>query len=210
MPSREIIKINSTGIKLNLSAPRSKVRISDIDGNHANKPTIVRNVSSNWVEWMITNDQLNELSDRFLNSEDKKILALKIEQISNFLNNSEYAKRTAKKATPLGKFEDFDIFEYGESFFSLEKVLDSNVKIRITFKMGDYTLAPHMFILLPFDPEVINLYNSNGLISDGSLLGSGGFAIWKPNKEVIYEAMQALAHASEGHKQDLLKMLQER
>lgn len=203
----DIIKINKKYVKLLLSRQRSKVRIADKDGNHANKPTTVENILSNYVEWMISNAEIKALINNYLSIEDKKYLASRIKSVNIFLNKSEYATREAKKTTPLGKFEDFNIYKYEESFFSFEKSLKLNIKIRITFKMGDFTLAPHMFILFPFDKKVINLFNSGGEVSAGDKLGSGSFAIWEPTKGVICEAVEALAHASEGHKKDLLAMV---
>ena len=204
----DIIQINKNDMKLLLSRQRSKVRIADSDGNHANKPTSVKNISANYVEWMISNAQIEQLINNYLNGEDKNKLASKIKLVNTFLNKSEYATREAKKTTPIGKFEDFNIYKYEESFFSFEKVLNLNIKIRITFKMGDFTLAPFMFILFPFDKKVIEVFNYEGAVAGGSALGSGCFAVWKPASEVICKAVEALAHASEGHKRDLLAMVE--
>lgn len=204
----DIIQINKNNVKLRLSSQRSKVRIADSDGNQANKPTLVKNLLTNSVEWMISNAQIQQLINNYLNGENKKKLASKLKLVNTFLNKSEYAKREAKKTTPIGKFEDFNIYKYEESFFSFEKVLDLNIKIRITFKMGDFTLAPHMFILFPFDKKVIELFNCEGAVANGSVLGSGCFAAWKPTSDVICEAVEGLAHASEGHKRDLLSMVE--
>ena len=204
----DIIQINKNNVKLLLSSQRSKVRIADSDGNHANKPTLVRNISTNYVEWMISNAEIQQLIINYLNGEDKNKLASRLKLVNTFLNKSEYATREAKKTTPIGKFEDFNIYKYEESFFSFEKVLNLNVKIRITFKMGDFTLAPHMFILFSFDKKVIELFNCEGAVASDSVLGSGCFAAWKPTSNVICEAVEALAHASEGHKRDLLAMVE--
>jgi hypothetical protein len=204
----DIIQINKNNVKLLLSSQRSKVRIADSDGNHASKPTSVKNLSSNYVEWMISNIEIQRLINNYLSGEDKNKLASKLKLVNSFLNKSEYATREAKKLTPIGKFEDFNIYKYEESFFSFEKVLNLNIKIRITFKMGDFTLAPHMFLLFPFDKKVIELFNCGGAVASGSNLGSGCFASWKPTSEVICEAVEALAHASEGHKRDLSAMVE--
>jgi len=204
----DIIQINKNNVKLLLSSQRSKVRIADSDGNQANKPTSVKNLLTNSVEWMISNAEIQQLIINYLNGEDKKKLASRLKLVNTFLNKSEYATREAKKTTPIGKFEDFNIYKYEESFFSFEKVLNLNIKIRITFKMGDFTLAPHMFILFPFDKKVIELFNCEGVVVSGSALGSGCFAAWKPTSGVICEVVEALAHASEGHKRDLLAMVE--
>lgn len=204
----DIIKISKTNVKLLLSRQRSKVRIADTDGNHASKPTSVKNLSSNYVEWMISNAEIKQLVNNYLGEEEKKKLASRLKLVKSFLNKSEYATREAKKLTPIGKFEDFNIYKYEESFFSFEKILNLDIRIRITFKMGDFTLAPHMFILFPFDIKVIELFNCDGTVKDGYALGSGCFAVWKPTSDVICEAVEALAHASEGHKRDLLAMVE--
>jgi hypothetical protein len=208
MTKRKIIEIRKDNVRLLLSVQRSKVRIADSDGNHANKPTIVKNIVSNYVEWMISNEEIKELIDQYLSSDDKRKLTSRINQVNMFLNKSEYATREAKKTTPLGKFGDFNIYKYEESFFSFEKVLNLNIKVRITFKMGDFTLAPHMFILFPFNKIILDLFNREGSIADNDYLGSGCFALWKPSSDVICEAVESLAHASEGHKRDLLAMVE--
>ena len=204
----DIIQINKSNVRLLLSRQRSKVRIADSDGNQANKPTAVKNLTTNSVEWMISNAEIQQLISKYLNEVERNKLASKLKLVNTFLNKSEYAKREAKKTTPIGKFEDFNIYKYEESFFSFEKVLILNIRIRITFKMGDFTLAPHMFILFPFDKKVIELSNCEGAIEDGGILGSRCCAIWKPTSDVICEAVEGLAHASEGHKRDLLAMVE--
>ena len=202
-----IVSIEKSGVKLMLSSRRSSVRIADKDGNHANRPTLAKNVTSNYIEWMITNAEIEKLIAFYLDFSDKQELASRIKLVNNFLSKTEYATRDTKKTIPLGKYKGFTIFKYEESFFSFEKILDLNIKIRITFKMGDFTLAPHMFILLPFNAKIIDIHNRDSKVSNNQPLGSGCYAIWEPAKEVICEATEALAHASEGHKRDLLSMV---
>jgi len=204
----DIIEINKKFVKLSLSRQRSKVRIADTNGNHVSKPTVAKNVPSNYVEWMISNAEIQELINNYMTSEDKKSLVSRLKLINSFLNKSEYATRKAKRMTSIGNFEDFNIYQYEETFFSFEKILDLNIKIRITFKMGDFTLAPHLFILLPFDEQIIEFFNCSGKVPIDDRLGSGCYAIWEPTTNVISKVVEALAHASEGHKRDLLMMVE--
>lgn len=198
--------IDTKEVKLGLSSARSKIRIADIDGNHEKAPTKAKNISSNSIEWMITNNEIGKLIKNYLFEKKRIELITKINKINVFLKDSKYASRKAKKVTPTGTFEDFEIFEYTEGFFSFEKSLECGIKIRIVFKMGDFALAPHMFILFPF--QTVRIYNNVGEISSGECLGSGSYAIWVPTVEAINNVIESLAYASSSHKQDLVKMLE--
>lgn len=203
----DIVKINKNYVKLILSRQRSKVRIADSNGNHISKPTLAEYIPSNYVEWMISNAEIQKLINYYLTAKDKKKLATRLGKVRAFLNRSKYTTRKAKKTTPLGRFRDFNIYKYEESFFSFERIINLNIKIRITFKMGDFTLAPHMFILFPFDKKVLRFFNCDGDISFKNKLGSGCYAVWRPSLDVICKTTEALAHASEGHKRDLLTLV---
>ena len=203
----DIVKINKNYVKLMLSRQRSKVRIADSDGNHISKPTQAEYIPSNYIEWMISNSEIQKLINYYLAAKDKRKLAARLEKIRAFLNKSKYATRKSKKTTPLGRFRDFNIYKYEESFFSFERIINLKIKIRITFKMGDFTLAPHMFILFPFDKKVLEIFNCDGNVSFKNKLGSGCYAEWKPTLDVICKTIEALAHASGGHKRDLLAMV---
>ena len=195
-------------MKLVLTQAMGKVRIADNSGNHIRKPTEGKNESNNFVEWMITNNEIKELVNLYLDVEDKRKLKSKIEAVNNFLKNSKFYSRSAKKEELKENFLGFSIFKYSEEFYSFEKKLDSNIVLRLTFKMGDYTLAVHMFVLLPFSCRSVVLKNLRGVLSENEKLGSGAYAIWIPDKDDIISIMEGLAHASENHKRDLMGMLQ--
>jgi len=73
--------------------------------------------------------------------------------------------------------------------------------------MGDYALAPHLFVLLPFNHKAVEIKNVNGKVVDGEVLGTKCCAYWKPNQEDIIEIVKALSHASSKHRDDLIKLL---
>lgn len=77
-----IIEINKKFVKLSLSRQRSKVRIADTNGNHVSKPTVAKNVPFNYVEWMISNAEIQGLINNYMTSEDKKSLASRLKLMS--------------------------------------------------------------------------------------------------------------------------------
>jgi len=203
------INITSKNVVLLLTQARGKIRIADADGNHIRKPTSAQNDKSFAIEWMITNDEVGELAKHFLDGKDTKELISYLSSIDGFIRDTKYATREATKTTEekLDKFLDFDIYKYTENFYSFEKKIDSGIKIRITFKMGDYTLAPHLFVLLPFAHEALTIKNINGVVGDGEILDSKCRGEWEPDKKDIIEIVKALAHASAQHRDDLIELL---
>jgi len=202
------VEIEKNKIKLLLTQVMGSVRIADHYGNHIRKPSKEgKNEAGNYVEWMITNAQIGELIRHYLNKGDCKLLSYKLKNIEKYLKGSEFAIRKATKEKLYKTFIGFEIFRYREDFYSFEKTLGSDIRIRLTFKMGDFTLAVHMFVLLPFNCDKIELFNRMGEVAENDYLGSGAYAIWVPNKEDVLSVIEGLAHASEGHKDDLLEML---
>ncbi len=190
-----------------LTTPRSKIRISDTNGNHVAKPTEGLYSCEQFIEWMITNNEISELVDSYLIKDDINEIIRKLDSINNFLVNSGYRVRRAVKTKKDSKFENFDVYEYDEKFFSFEREIDENIFVRVTFKMGDFTLAAHMFILFPFSNREIKLFNNAGEITLNTQLGSGAYALWKPTKKQIKEIIVGLSHSSQGHRNDLLEIL---
>ncbi len=206
----ENINITKTKIFMVLTQARGRIRIADGNGNHIGKPAKEgKNIKTNFIEWMITNNQIEELVKYFLNKDDRNKLIQELEKINIFIKGSKYATREAVKPSTekLDKFADFDIYKYTETFYSFEKKIISGIKIRITFKMGDYTLAPFMFVLLPFEHSSLELKNNNGFVKEGEFLGSGCKGIWTPKKEDIIQIIKSLSCASDGHRDDLIKIL---
>jgi len=202
------VYINKTRIKLLLHQPTSKVRVVDSNGNHIMRPaTEGKNKSSNFVEWMITNAEIDNLINSYLDKKDRESLEGKIKKITQYLKGSKFSSRKAAKEKMDETFLGFKIYKYKEEFYSFEKILDSDISIRLTFKMGDFTLAVHMFVLLPFDCKAVELYNQEGKITRNDYLGSGAYAIWKVDKNDVISIIEGLAHASEKHRDDLIEML---
>ncbi len=172
-------RINSGKVCLSLHQAQGGVRIADENGNHASSPTKATNVGNSFVEWMITNDEVKALSDTFLDLDDIKTLTEQLKKLGKFVNESPYSKRETTKSTTekLDNFLGFEVSKYTENFYSFEKTLPSGIKVRITFKGGDYGINPHphMYVLLPFSHTSIKIKNSEGTVPNGAVLGSGCF-----------------------------------
>jgi len=204
------ININNGIVKLQLTSPRSKVRICDENGNHINKPTLTTvDFDNSYIEWMITNNELIQIISQKFTRNDIQNLIRQLEDINISLRNSEYYSRAAQKQNIRRSVGGFSVYKYEETFYSFEKNVDTNLKVKITFKMGDYTLAAHMFVLIGFNHSHITLENNNGNITTNNPLGSGAKCIWDPSTEAILETAKALAHSSTDHKNDLIRLLEE-
>lgn len=191
---------------------QGSVRIADEDGNHEGSPTKAKNEPVFFVEWMITNVEVKDLSDYFLKEIEVLALIKKLKQIKQFAQDSAYAKRQTNKSKTekLDKFLDFEVSHYVDNFYSFEKILSSKIKVRITFKGGDYGIKtrPHMYVLLPFNHPSLNIKNRDGEVDKGVALGSGCFCEWVPTINDINEIIITLAHASEDHRDLLISVLQ--
>lgn len=205
------IEIADGKVKLLLHKSMGGIRIADEHGNHVSSPTKQKNDVGSFVEWMITNDEIKFLVDSFFEVENVNNLISDIKEIKKFTEDSEYSKRKTIKLDKekIENFDGFEIFQYTESFSSFEKTLDSKIKVRITFKLGDYGLEPHphMYVLLPFSHSSIKLKNNYGVVNQNGILGSGCFAEWIPTNEDIKEIITTLAHASVKHRDALVKIL---
>lgn len=202
------VSINPNYVKLILTSPRSKVRICDNHGNHIARPSSEGIYDKDFfVEWMITNEEVVKLAKKYLNQRQINKTINKIQKIKKFLRDSKYYVRKAKKKKLNRRFSNFEIFEYKEKFYSFEKTIDSTTKVRITFKMGDYTLAAHMFVLFSFKSRLLKVYNNGGIIKKGNSLGSGAYGKWLPTKKQIISIIYTLAHASKNHRDDLIELL---
>ena len=196
-------------IELKLTKPRSKIRICDANGNHVSKPCSHGiNFSNYYVEWMITNNELITLITQKFTREDILGLIRELQEINISLKDSDLFNRVAQRQTVNQTIEDFSIYKYEETFFSFEKNIDVNLQVKITFKMGDYTLAPHMFVLICLSNPNITLTNRYGNVKDNNVLGSKAKCVWTPSKETIVKIAKALAHCSENHKNDLIGLLE--
>lgn len=211
MVKRIKIKLNKGRILLPLNISQGGIRIADEYGNHVSKPTKIKNESKYLIEWMITNDENKFLVDSFLDTKITKKLIERMNSIKKFAEESQYSKRkTIKlKRDKVEIFEGFQIFQYTENFSSFEKILTSGIKVRITFKLGDYGLEPHphMYVLIPFNNKSLKLKNLNGEVKRKEILGKKCFAEWIPTIQDIQEIILTLAHASKNHKDDLTNLI---
>ncbi len=204
-----MININNNTIELKLTSPRSKVRICDENGNHQNRPTsAVVDFDNDYIEWMITNQQLNQIIFQLFTDDSIRNLRHQLHGINLSLLNSEYSSREAQKQDLNNRIGGFSVYRYEEIFYSFEKNVNTNLKVKITFKFGDYTLAAHMFVLIDFNNPNIKLENNQGIIVNHNPLGSGAKCFWNPSQQDVVEVAKALAHSSIGHKNDLIRLLE--
>jgi len=195
---------------LQLNQPQSKIRISDKNGNHQSRPTEVLNTLDFLVEWMITNDECENLCKEFLTAQERNRLVEKLKEINKFVNESKYTKREAVKSPEvLESFLGFEITKYAENFYSFEKQLDSGIRVRITFKQGDYGIDPHpqMYALLPFNHPSIKIKNIDGVVSSGDPLGKKCKAEWSPSKKDVEDITITLSQISIDHRDKLIDIL---
>jgi hypothetical protein len=207
------IKIELEGNKIKLSLYRAQggIRIADKNGNHVSSPTKTKNEETYYIEWMITNDEIKSLSGSILASADFESVIKNMQKINKFTEDSEYSQRKTVKLDmkEIAEFEGFKIYQYNEYFNSFEKTLNSGIKVRITFKLGDYGLDPHphMYVLVPFNHKFLKIKNNNGDVSPGNLLGSGCYGELKLDKEDLEEIILTLSHASSNHRNALVGIL---
>lgn len=202
------LKIEGENILLPLYKHRSKIRISDKNGNHISKIVDCLIIKELYIEWMITNQEIKELIYSFLNSKDKETLVVEIQKISNFIRSSDLAKRQALKSRLLENFAEFKVYEYIETYYSYERTYENGIMNKIVFKMGDFTLAPFFFILIPFDNSNLILQNKkNRYLQINDKLGNGSRGIWKIKKTDIVNLIKTISNASDSHKNDMINLL---
>jgi len=203
------IELEGNTIKLPLHRAQGGIRIADENGNHVSSPTKAKNEKDHYIEWMITNDEIKILSNSIL--DDIRPLIKSMEGISKFTEDSEYSQRKTIKLDmkKIEEFEGFKIYQYNESFNSFEKTLESGVKVRITFKLGDFGLEPHphMYVLIPFNHKFLKIRNNDGDVSSGDLLCSGCYGELKLDKKDLEEIILTLSHASSNHRDALVDIL---
>ena len=202
------VYINNRTIELRLTSARSRVRICDINGNHISKPSSQNiNFDNHYIEWMITNNELMEIISQKLTREEIIDLKNELQEITISLRNSNFYSRKAEKENINQTFGNFLVYKYEEIFYSFEKNIDENLQVKITFKMGDYTLAAHMFVLIGLTNTNITLNNRDNSFANNNALGSGAKCVWSPSNQTISEIAKTLACSSEGHKNDLINLL---
>lgn len=203
-----ISSLSENKIKLSITNPSSRVRICDINGNHIKKPTqLLVDFNNHYIEWMIKNDELIEIIKWKLTRAEISSLINELSHINISLVDSDYRVRTAQKIKIAENFNGFNVFKYNEIFYSFERILRGGVTVKITFKMGDFTLAAHMFVLLRLDSEKIHLVGPNGLIINHNQLGSRAYCSWDISKIYIKNIAKTLAMASNAHRDSLIGLL---
>ncbi|MBI2673747.1 MAG: hypothetical protein HYX23_00495 [Candidatus Zambryskibacteria bacterium] len=202
------VYINNGIIELRLTSARSRVRICDINGNHISKPSSQNiNFDNHYVEWMITNNELIKIISQQLTREEIINLKNELRETAISLKDSNFYSRKAEKEDIDQTFGNFLVYKYEEIFYSFEKNIDVNLQVKITFKMGDYILAAHMFVLIGLTNPNIILNNRDNSIANNNALGPGAKCVWSPSNQTISEIAKALACSSEGHKNDLINLL---
>lgn len=207
--SKAKAQLNGNLILLPLNYSQGGTRIADKTGNHFPSPTKIIKDKKYYIEWMITNDEIKRLSVLLL---EKSIATLIVEMqnISKFAEDSKYAKRTTTaNEEEVSNFEGFKIYQYMDIFNSFEKKLNSGLKVRLTFKLGDFGVAPHlqMYVLVPFSFSSLEIKNQSGKVEDGTCLGKGCIGELILNEEELKEIILTLAHASSDHRDDLVNKL---
>lgn len=209
--SKAKAKLSENTIILPLSFSQVSIRIVDKNGNHFPSPTQTINEKDYYVEWMITNNEIKLLSTLFKKKDGIGNLIKVIQKISRFAEDSEYSRRTTSSGEKeIASFEGFKIYQYMDVFNSFEKILDSKLKVRLTFKLGDYgvTSHPHMYVLVPFNFKSIKIKNIDGNVKENEPLGRDCFAELNLTEEELKEIILTLAHASNNHRNDLIKVLE--
>lgn len=201
------VNISNRIVILTLTSPRSKVRICDESGNHVARPSSETISENHLIEWMITNDELIQLIRQKFTNDEILDLINQLETINISLRDSEYYSRAAQKHQMDERIGDFLIYKYEETFYSFEKVINETLRVRITFKMGDFTLAAHMFVLIRLNGSNIELTNCEGTVNLSECLGSGAKCKWSPDNDMVIEIAKALAHSSDNHKRDIISLL---
>jgi len=203
------IELRGNKIKLPLHNAQGGIRIADENGNHVSSPTKTKNIGKYYIEWMITNDEIKMLSDAIL--DDIGSLIKNMQVINRFTEDSEYSQRKTVKLDmkEIAEFEGFKIYQYNEYFNSFEKTLDSEIKVRITFKLGDFGLEPHphMYVLVPFNHKFLKIKNNEGIVDPGNLLCSGCYGELELDKKDLEEIILTLSHASSNHRDALVSIL---
>jgi hypothetical protein len=203
------IKIIDGKIILPLHYSQGGIRIADKNGNHVSSPTKTIFKEDYYIEWMITNNEIKLLSSFFENEEINKLID-DLKKVNYFAEDTEYSKRTTSSdEIEIGRFEDFIIYRYTDIFNSFEKILESGIKVRLTFKLGDYGVQshPHMYVLIPFNIDLLYLKNKIGFIKLNEQLGSGCFGDFSINKKDLKSIILTLACASRKHRDDLIKII---
>ncbi len=203
------IQLSKEFVILPLHNSQGGIRIADEHGNQVPKPTQAINEKSFYIEWMITNDEIEALSNSLLS--DTYELIKEMQKINKFVADSEYSKRTTTKTDKkeIATFEGFKIYQYSDTFNSFEKTLDSGLKVRLTFKLGDFGVVshPHMYVLIPFSYSSLKLKNKDGKVNQGNCLGSGCFGELILTAEDLKEIIITLSHASNNHRDSLIEVL---
>lgn len=202
------IKLTKGNIILKLYNSQGGIRISDEEGNQVAKPTQALNENKYYIEWMITNDEIGLLSKHLFSNFISIINEMK--KISKFAEDSKYSRRTTKKGKEkIATFENFDIYKYSDEFHSFEKTLNSGIKVRLTFKLGDFgiTAHPHMYVLVPFNFKSMKIKNKEGDVKNNEPLGSGCYGELILTANELKDIILTLSHASNNHRNSLIEVL---
>ena len=210
----ELVKIEKEIIILFLSNQRSKIRIVDSKGNLISSPTKCLNIQGKYfVEWMITIENAKNVFDNFLRDDldsSKKIVET-LKENKDFVESSPYSKREKITFTheEISSFKEFKVYKNKKKFYFFERELPSKIKMRIIFKNDDFGVDPVicMYVLIPFNKNLIKIKNSFGPVLEGEPLGKKCYCEWKPSKNDLIEMIITIAEASEKQRDALVKEL---
>lgn len=207
--SRAKARLEENSIVLPLTFAQGGIRIADSAGNHTSAPTRALFTDGQYVEWMITNHESQLLSGLF--SDDEKMTLINdLKNIASFAQETKYAVReTSPGKEEIDTFDEFKVYRYQELFHSFEKELPSTLKVRLTFKLGDYGVVahPHMYVLIPFSYPLLTLKNALGVVARGAVLGSGCQGEMRMSTADLKDVLLTLACASKKHRNDLVAVL---
>ena len=208
--SKAKAKLTDKTILLPLHYSQGGIRIADKNGNHFPSPTKIVRDGGHYVEWMITNNEIKLLSKLFSKDSISNLIEV-LRNIDRFAEDSEYSRRTTSAGQKeIANFKGFKIYQYMDVFNSFEKTLKSGLKVRLTFKLGDFGVVshPHMYVLVPFNFSSLKIKNKNGNVDEGDCLGSGCIGELILNEGELKEIILTLAHASNNHRNDLINVLE--
>ncbi len=200
--------IENKKVILPLTFHRSKIRIADQEGNHISKTTNCVIQYNYAIEWMITNDEIQQLIPLYLSKDDRLLLIEELSNINLFIRETEYVKREATKGKVLNAFEHFEVFEYIEKFYSFETSISNGIKFRVAIKMEDFSLNPHFFILIAFEHDSLTIRNYKHVdLKNGEMLGSKAYGIWTINASIVKDIIKTIAYTSTDHKNDMINLI---
>ena len=151
---------------------------------------------------MVTNKQLKRLSNKLLSKQRKTALINRIKKIRKFVEDTNFKVREPKRPrSAKDQFRYYNVFRLNERFYSFEKEKD-DLHVRLTYKMGDYNIAPNVYVLLRFDNPNLTVELPEAGPKDE--IGSNASAVWMPSAKNVELIAYTLAISDRKHKDSVL------